>query len=128
MNTYFERLEEIVRRHEQEIDHLKAERLALRQEESNMSFDNFNREYQRIIYYLENETRSLNDAQNTLDNYHFNYDKAESLINDLRNLRKELDTATSRQDENAIQEEITAKEEELRKTIIQNNTIINMLH
>ena len=117
MNTYFERLEEIVRRHEQEIDHLKAERLALRQEESNMSFDNFNREYQRIIYYLENETRSLNDAQNTLDNYHFNYDKAESLINDLRNLRKELDTATSRQDENAIQEEITAKEEELRKAI-----------
>ena len=53
MDTYFERLEEIIKRHEQEIDHLNAERMALRREENNMSFDAFNREYQRIINYLE---------------------------------------------------------------------------
>ena len=37
MDTYFARLEEIIKKHEQEIDHLNNERSALRQEEKNMS-------------------------------------------------------------------------------------------
>lgn len=117
MDTYFERLEEIVKRHEQEIDHLNAERNALRQEERNMPVEEFNREYQRIVNYLESETRSLNEAQATLESYHYNYDKSESLINDLRNLRGELSSARDKQDEDEINEEITSKEAELRASI-----------
>ena len=117
MDTYFERLEEIIKRHEQEIDHLNAERMALRREENNMSFDAFNREYQRIINYLENESRSLNEAQNTLENYHFHYDKAQKLIIDLRNLQKDKELARDIHDENEIKEEIAAKEKELQESM-----------
>ncbi len=117
MNTYFERLEEIIKRHEQEIDHLNAERNALRQEERNMPLEEFNREYQKIINYLENETRSLNEAQTTLESYHYNYDKSEGLIRDLRVLRDELTSARDDKDEDDINEEITRKEEELRASI-----------
>ena len=117
MDSYFERLEEIIKRHEQEIDHLNNERNALRQEENNMPIDEFNREYQNIINYLENETRSLNEAQTTLETYHYNYDKASDLIKDLRVLRDDLKSARDKQDEDDINEEISSKEQELTAAI-----------
>ena len=117
MDTYFARLEEIIKKHEQEIDHLNNERSALRQEEKNMSFEQFNREYQNLINHLENETRSLTEAQNTLESYYRNYDLSNSLINDLRSLRDELSSARDSQDEAEINEEISRKESELTSAI-----------
>ena len=72
MDTYFERLEEIVKRHEDEVNHLNEEREALRNEQNNMPIEEFNNEYQRLIFHLENETNSLNEARNTLQTYRTN--------------------------------------------------------
>ena len=117
MDTYFERLEEIVKRHEDEVNHLNEEREALRNEQNNMPIEEFNNEYQRLIFHLENETNSLNEARNTLQTYRTNYEKSFSLIRDLRSLRDELANRRDSQDEKDITEEIERKEEELHNAI-----------
>ncbi len=117
MDTYFARLEEIVKRHEEEVNHLNSERDSLRNEKNNMPLESFNREYQRINFYLDNENKALEEARNTLQSYRYNYDKAYNLINDLRTLREELRNSRDDQDEKAINEEITSKEQELQDAI-----------
>ncbi len=138
MDTYFERLEQIIERHEKEIDHLNSERVALRNEENNMSFNQFSREYQNIIDHLENETRSLRQAQNTLDSYRSNYSKALVLVDDLKSLRDELNAASNGLEEDNLNADIRRKETELesilnllpleladslRSTLVENETV-----
>ena len=106
MEEYFERLEKIIEKHEREIDHLNSERRALRNEENNMSFNEFNREYQTIINYLENERNSLKEAQDALDSYRTNYNKAMVIIEDLKMLRQELEGASNSFEENNINADI----------------------
>lgn len=117
MEKFLEELQTAIANHQEEIDHLQNEREALRQEENNMSFNEYNREYQNIINHLEKERQALEEAENTLQAYRDNYDLANSSIKDLRNLRDLLKTTTDEQERSEIIEEIIAKEGELRRAL-----------
>ncbi len=114
MESYLEELENELRDHQREITHLQEEREALRQEQNNMSFNAYNREYQNIINHLETETTAAEELQQRISSYRENYTLANNSIADLRNLRSLLSTTTDSNERAEINEEITAKEEELR--------------
>lgn len=109
MATYYNQVEEEIKRSEAELVHLRQEMENLRSAERSMPFASYQREHANILRHIANQEQAIERNQNLLKSY----DAAYNSIMDLRKLNDLLANERDPQIRREINEEIEAKSKEL---------------
>lgn len=109
MATYYNQVEEEIKKGEGELAHLNEELAKLRDAERNMPFASYQREHANILEHISRQEQQIARNEAMLKSY----DAAFNSLTDLRRLNGYLATERDPQTRREINEEIEAKSQEL---------------